>query len=276
MKIVVVTDAWAPQVNGVVRTMVTVGEEVRRLGHRVTFLTPDLFRTFPCPTYPEIRLAVNAGKRLGQLIAAEQPDAIHISTEGPLGVAARRWCLRNGFPFTTAFHTKFPDFVYARFRVPLPWSWAFMRWFHTPSRGVMVATKTIRDELHANGIANTKMWTRGVDLELFRPRDKALFDDLARPALLCVGRVAIEKNIEAFLKLDVPGAKVVVGDGPQLAQLRNRYPGVRFCGPKFGEELAEHFAAADLFVFPSLTDTFGLVLLEAMASGLPVAAFPVP
>jgi glycosyltransferase involved in cell wall biosynthesis len=275
MRIVVVTDAWYPQVNGVVRTMNTVGSLLLRSGHEVTFVTPQMFRTFPCPTYPEIRLSLNAGRRIGELIEAAAPDAIHISTEGPLGVAARRWCLRAGVPFTTAFHTKFPDYVYARFRIPVGWSWAVMRWFHGPSSGVMVATPSMRVELEGQGIENTRLWTRGVDLELFRPRGKDLFDHLPRPVALYVGRVAVEKNIEAFLGLDLDGSKVVVGDGPQRKQLQAKYPSVLFAGARHGEDLARHFSAADVFVFPSLTDTFGLVLLEAMASGLPVAAYPV-
>lgn len=275
MRIVIVTDAWFPQVNGVVRTMNTVGAELQKMGHDVTFVTPQMFRTVPCPTYPEIRLSFRAGRRVGELISAAAPDAIHISTEGPLGVAARRWCLRHGLPFTTAFHTRFPEYVHARLRVPVGWSWAVMRWFHGPSAGVMVATPSIRDELHARGLANTKIWTRGVDLALFRPRGKELFDHLKRPVHLYVGRVAVEKNIEAFLRLDLDGSMVVVGDGPQREQLQGKYPSVLFVGAKHGEDLAQHFSAADVFVFPSLTDTFGLVLLEAMASGLPVAAFPV-
>ncbi|MEX2454242.1 MAG: glycosyltransferase family 1 protein [Rhodospirillaceae bacterium] len=276
MRIAIVTDAWFPQVNGVVRTMNTVGSELLQAGHDVAFITPRMFRTFPCPTYPEIRLSINAGRRIGSLIEAFAPDAIHISTEGPLGVAARRWCLRRGLPFTTAFHTRFPEYIHARFRVPVDWSWGVMRWFHGPSKGVMVATQSMRDELHARGIPNTRIWSRGVDLGLFRPRGKDLFDHLKRPVFLYVGRVAVEKNIEAFLRLDLEGTKVVVGDGPQRDNLQGRYPSVLFAGARHGEDLARHFAAANVFVFPSLTDTFGLVLLEAMASGLPVAAFPVP
>lgn len=275
MRIVVVTDAWFPQVNGVVRTMNTVGNTLIDAGHEVNFITPQMFRTVPCPTYPEIRLSINPGARIGELIEAASPEAIHISTEGPLGVAARRWCLRRGLPFTTAFHTKFPDYVHARFRIPVGWSWAVMRWFHAPSKGVMVATKSMESELHARRIPNTKIWTRGVDLDLFQPRGKELFAQLPRPVFLYVGRVAVEKNIESFLKLDLPGSKVVVGDGPQRDQLHAKYPNVIFAGARHGEDLARHFSAADVFVFPSLTDTFGLVLLEAMASGLPVAAFPV-
>lgn len=276
MKIVIVTDAWFPQVNGVVRTLRTVGDEVERIGHAVTFITPDQFRTIPCPTYPEIRLCINAGARLAKLIAAESPDAVHIATEGPLGIAARKWCLKQNFPFTTAFHTRFPEYVYARFRIPVSWSWAVLRWFHGPSKGIMVATPTLQRELSCRGLANTKIWTRGVDLDLFRPREKRLFDDLDGPIFMFVGRLAVEKNIDAFLKLDLAGTKIVVGDGPQRRQLEARYPETVFAGEQHGEALAEHFAAADVFVFPSRTDTFGLVLLEAMACGVPVAAYPVP
>ena len=275
LKIIVVTDAWFPQVNGVVRTLRNVGDEVERMGHSITFITPDLFRTVPCPTYPEIRLCINAGARLAEMMKAENPDAVHIATEGPLGVAARRWCLRRGFPFTTAFHTRFPDYIHARFKVPVNWSWAVLKWFHGPSKGVMVATRTLERELNSRGLGKTKIWTRGVDLDLFRPRKTDLFDQVDRPVFLFVGRIAIEKNIEAFLKLDLPGTKVVVGDGPQRRQLQVTFPDTVFTGEQHGEALAEHFSAADVFVFPSLTDTFGLVMLEAMACGLPVAAFPV-
>jgi len=274
-RIAIATDAWLPQVNGVVRTMRTVGDILENRGHEVTFITPNDFRGFPCPTYPEIKLSLNAGSRIGPMIENASPDAIHISTEGPLGVAARRWCLRNGLPFTTAFHTKFPDYVHARFRIPVSWSWSVMRWFHAPSSGVMVATPSMKEELRQRGIEHTRMWTRGVDLDLFRPRGKDFLDHLPRPISLFVGRVAIEKNIEAFLKAVIPGTKLVVGDGPQLSTLKSKYPDVVFAGARHGEELAQHFSAADVFVFPSLTDTFGLVLLEAMASGLPVAAYPV-
>lgn len=275
MKIVIVTDAWFPQVNGVVRTMKTVGDELMRLGHTVTFITPDMFRTLPCPTYPEIRLTINAGAKLGRLIEEAGPEAVHISTEGPLGIAARRWCLKRGLPFTTAFHTKFPEYVQARFAVPVSWSWAVMRWFHGPSRGVMVATPSLRDELYRRGLTNIKMWNRGVDLDLFRPVGKDMFDHLPRPVYVYVGRVAVEKNIEAFLKLDLEGSKVVIGDGPMLSRLQTNHPDVLFTGARHGEDLVRHFAAGDVFVFPSRTDTFGLVLLEAMACGLPVAAYPV-
>lgn len=244
-------------------------------------ITPDRFRSIPCPTYPEIRLALRPGRALARMIEAAQPCAIHIATEGPLGWAARRYCLRRRVPFTTAYHTKFPEYIQARFRVPLPLSYAVMRRFHGKSSRVMVATQGIEDELVRRGFGNIGRWSRGVDTELFRPRPEARgeagpFADLPRPVFLYVGRVAVEKNIQAFLDLDLPGSKVVVGDGPLLEDLRRRHAGVRFVGAKFAEDLAVHYAAADCFVFPSRTDTFGLVLLEALASGLPVAAYPVP
>ena len=247
----------------------------------MVFVTPDRFRSIPCPTYPEIRLALRPGRRLARMIEAAQPCAIHIATEGPLGWAARRYCLRRGLPFTTAYHTKFPEYIQARFGVPLPLSYAVMRRFHGKSSRIMVATQGIEDELTRRGFGNIGRWSRGVDTSLFRPRPEARgpygpFAGLPRPVFLYVGRVAVEKNIQAFLDLDLPGSKVVVGDGPLLEQLRRQHPDVTFAGARFGEELALHYAAADAFVFPSRTDTFGLVLLEALAAGLPVAAYPVP
>jgi glycosyltransferase involved in cell wall biosynthesis len=277
VRIAIVTDAWFPQVNGVVRTLETIGQEMVAMGHDVTVIGPDRFRTFPCPTYPEIRLAVLPSRRLARMLREAEPDAIHIATEGPLGVAARRFCLRRGLPFTTAYHTRFPEYVRARLMFPVAWTYALMRRFHAPSAGVMVSTESIRADLDWRGFRNIRTWTRGVDLELFRPRlPGPTTEDRRRPIWLCVGRVAIEKNIEAFLALDLPGEKWVVGDGPLLAKLEKRHPGVRFCGHQEGEDLAALYRMADVFVFPSRTDTFGLVLLEALASGLPVAAYPVP
>jgi len=281
MRILVVSDAWLPQVNGVVRTLDVLKGELERIGHDVVMVTPDRFRTFPCPTYPEIRLAFRPGRKVARLIEAAQPCAIHIATEGPLGWAARRYCLRRRLPFTTAYHTKFPEYIKARFRVPLPLSYAVMRRFHAPAARVMVATQGIESELARRGFARIGRWSRGVDTEMFRPRPEVKgaggpFAGLAGPVFLYVGRVAVEKNIEAFLALDLPGAKAVVGDGPLLDEMRRRHPEVHFAGARFGEDLARHYAAADVFVFPSRTDTFGLVLLEALASGLPVAAYPVP
>jgi glycosyltransferase involved in cell wall biosynthesis len=275
MNIALVSDAWTPQVNGVVRTLTAVTRELGTQGHRVVTVTPDLFRTLPCPTEPELRLAIGPGRRLARLLDGLSPEAIHISTEGPLGLAARRYCLKRGAAFTTAFHTRFPEYLSARFAVPAGWSYAALRRFHAPSRGVMVATDRLDRELRARGFTNLLRWNRGVDAELFNPARRTAHDGLERPIFLSVGRLAVEKNLPAFLDLDLPGTKVVVGDGPLLPVLSRRYPRARFLGRREGEALAEVYASADVFVFPSLTDTFGLVLLEALASGLPVAAFPV-
>ncbi|CBS85896.1 glycosyltransferase family 4 protein [Azospirillum lipoferum] len=275
MNILIVSDAWHPQVNGVVRTIGTVRAELEAMGHSVEVIGPDRFRTLPMPTYPEIRLAVGAKRRLWAMIDGMRPDCIHIATEGPLGFAARSYCLKHGKPFTTAYHTRFPEYVRDRAPIPLALSYAVVRRFHKPSSAVMVATQTIEDALKGRGFTNIRRWTRGVDTELFHPRDKG-FLDLPRPVSMYVGRVAVEKNLEDFLRLDLPGTKVVVGDGPAREELQRKYPGVHWVGAKHGEELAKHYAAADVFVFPSRTDTFGLVLLEALASGVPVAAYPVP
>jgi glycosyltransferase involved in cell wall biosynthesis len=283
MRILVVTDAWHPQVNGVVRTLGTLSDELTQMGHEAIFITPDQFRSVPCPTYPEIRLALRPGPRLARTIEANQPCAIHIATEGPLGWAARRYCLKRRLPFTTAYHTKFPEYIRARFRVPLPLSYRLIRKFHAPASTIMVATQTIQDELEHRGFERIRRWSRGVDTTLFRPRSHEEVEalapgllDLPKPVHLYVGRVAVEKNIQAFLAADLKGSKLVVGDGPQLEELRRKYPAVIFAGAKTGEALAAHYSAASVFVFPSRTDTFGLVLLEALASGVPVAAFPVP
>ncbi len=275
MRIVIVTDAWVPQVNGVVRTLTTLKKELENVGEQVEVISPADFRTMPCPSYPEIRLALFPRRRMGKLIRASRPCAIHIATEGPLGWAARSYCLAEGLPFTTAYHTRFPEYVRARFGVPLAWSNAVMRRFHAPASAVMVATQSIEDDLTGRGFHRIRRWGRGVDTTLFRPDRPGVYD-MPRPIFLYVGRVAVEKNIEAFLSLDLPGSKVVVGDGPQRGMLQHRYPAAHFVGARFGDDLANHYADADVFVFPSRTDTFGLVLLEALASGVPVAAFPVP
>jgi len=274
MRILIVTDAWHPQVNGVVRTIDTVAGCLRAMGHAVELVTPAGFRTLPCPTYPEIRLAVGARCGVARAVDAFRPQAIHVATEGPLGLAARGLCRRRGVPFTTSFHTRFPEYVHARVRFPVDWSYALVRRFHNAAARTMVATETLRRELAGRGFGAMALWGRGVDETLFRPRTEPLLD-LPRPVFLYVGRVAVEKNVEDFLKLELPGTKVVVGDGPQLERLRARYTAVRFLGAKSGEDLARHYAAADVFVFPSRTDTFGNVVLEALASGVPVAAYPV-
>jgi glycosyltransferase involved in cell wall biosynthesis len=274
MRVLVATDAWHPQVNGVVHTYERIAHEARNLCAHLSFLTPLDFVTVPCPAYPEIRLAVPDLARASRLIEAAAADHIHIATEGPIGWMARRFCLKRGLPFTTCYHTKFPEYAAALFRIPAKWWHGPLRRFHNAGAGVMVATRSLEAELTSLGFRRLMPWTRGVDTDLFRPREIRLFGK-QEPIFLYVGRVSKEKNIEAFLDLDVPGKKVVVGPGPHLTTLRRCYPAVVFTGPKSGLELALHYASADVFVFPSRTDTFGLVLLEAMASGLPVAAYPV-
>jgi glycosyltransferase involved in cell wall biosynthesis len=274
MRIMIVTDAWHPQTNGVVRTLEMLVAHLAAHGHAVDMVTPADFSTFPCPTYPEIRLALCTARTFSRRIARFSPDSLHIATEGPLGFAARRLCLRNDYRFTTAFHTKFPDYLYARARVPLNWSYAALRRFHAPSAGIMVAAASIRSELAERGFGNLKPWSRGVDASLFRPYGK---DGLPypRPIFVALGRLAVEKNLDAFLSLDLPGTKLVIGDGPAAAGLRAHYSDAVFVGHQTGEQLARMLGAADVLVFPSLTDTFGLVLLEALACGVPVAAYPV-
>lgn len=273
-RIMIVTDAWLPQVNGVVRTLTTVVGELRAMGHVVEVIAPDRFRTIPCPTYSDIPLSLLPRRTLVRMIEAFQPDALHIATEGPLGIAARSWAKRTHFGFTTAFHTRFAEYIKARTGFPLRPVYAWMRRFHGAAQGTMVATQSLRDELAARGFRNIRSWSRGVDLDLFTPTPREQWN-LPRPIFICVGRVAIEKNIGAFLDLDLPGSKIVVGDGPILSRLKRDYPNVTFTGPRHGEALARAYAGADVFVFPSRTDTFGLVLLEALACGTPVAAFPV-
>jgi glycosyltransferase involved in cell wall biosynthesis len=273
MRILVATDAWHPQVNGVVRTLTMMAEAAKGFGVDVSFLTPQSFRTFALPSYRDLRLALPYGAKIARLIDEARPDSIHIATEGPIGLLVRRYCGKHGLPFTTSFHTRFPEYISARLPVPESWIWATLRWFHGPSQAVMAATPALAAELRSRGFRNVVLWPRGVDTGLFHPRAADL--GLTRPVFLCVGRVAVEKNLEAFLDLDLPGTKVIVGDGPARAALARKYPQAAFLGALQGEALAEAYAAADVFVFPSKTDTFGLVLLEALASGLPVAAFPV-
>lgn len=284
MRIMLITDAWEPQVNGVVRTLKRVIEECEAMGHEFEIVSPqDGFWTMPLPTYPEIKLAINARRKVTARFEAFQPDAVHVATEGTLGMAGRTMCLRLKHPFTTSYHTRFPEYIAARFPVPVSWGYSFVHWFHKYSGKVMVATPSMREELEAHNFINVVAWTRGVDTVLFNPAKRAEadapgdpFTGLKRPVYLNVGRVAVEKNIEAFVEMDVSGSKVIIGEGPQLAELEKKYPEAHFLGAKFGDELATYFANADVFVFPSLTDTFGLVILEAMATGTPVAAYDAP
>lgn len=272
MRILLATDAWTPQINGVVRTYQRLKRELREMGVELLVLGPENFRSVPCPSYPEIRLALPHHRRCAALIEQAAADFIHIATEGPVGWMARRYCIRRKLPFTSSFHTRFADYVSARWPIPEAWVYAIQRRFHARSAGVMVATPSLSADLAQRGFQRLMPWTRGVDTALFRPRPERLFG--AGPVFLYVGRVAVEKNIDAFLRLDLPGRKVVVGDGPQVAELSERYPDVTFTGVREGETLARCYASADVFVFPSQTDTFGMVMLEAMASGVPVAAFP--
>jgi glycosyltransferase involved in cell wall biosynthesis len=274
MRILIVTDAWSPQVNGVVTTVKNTVRELEALGHTVGLITPEGFTTLPCPTYPEIRLALAAGARVARMIEEFEPDAVHLETEAPLGLAARRHCLASGRPFTTAYHTQFPEYVHARCRLPLAISYRWLRWFHGAAEAVLVPTPAIYRRLSARGFTNLAYWSRGVDLSIFRPAQReARIQE--RPIFLYAGRVAIEKSLEDFLRLDLPGTKWVVGDGPARAGLEANFPLAVFHGMKYGSELAYFYQQADAFVFPSRTDTFGLVLVEAMACGTPVAAFPV-
>lgn len=275
MKILIATDAWYPQVNGVVRSLTTTIDRLEKMGHEIVTITPDQFHTIPCPSYPEIRLAAFTRSRIDQVLRNSCPDAVHIATEGTIGLGCRNACLRLGMPFTTAYATRFPEYVQARFRIPVKVTYRMLKWFHRPSAGVMVSTPTLAEDLKSRGFTNAKLWTRGVDTRLFRSVHSDVLP-YPKPIQLYVGRVAVEKNLEAFLSLDTPGTKVVIGDGPQLVDLQRCFPAAVFEGVHKDEELARRYAAADVFVFPSRTDTFGLVMLEALASGVPVAAYPVP
>jgi glycosyltransferase involved in cell wall biosynthesis len=278
MRIAIATDAWRPQVNGVVRTLGMTVDQLIQRGHDVELITPERFLTVPMPGYREIRLAI--APRFGARRALNEfaPDIVHIATEGPIGWSARAWCLAHDKPFTSAFHTRFPDYASVRTGLSAEHFWPIMRRFHSPSRAVLAATPGLISELDARGISNTRLWSRGVDTDMFRPGQAAhpLLAELPRPLFLSVGRVAKEKNLEAFLLSQIAGSKIVVGDGPMLEELKARFPDVHFMGSLQGVELASAYAAADVFVFPSKTDTFGLVMIEALASGVPVAGFPVP
>jgi glycosyltransferase involved in cell wall biosynthesis len=274
-RLLIVTDAWRPQINGVVRTLESVGKELIRTGHDVHYLTPERFWTLPVPSYPEVRISLASLGSVSRQIEAVAPDHIHIATEGPLGLLARQYCIDRRLGFTSSFHTRFPEYLAMRVPVPAEWSYGYLRWFHAAAARTLVPTPSLRDDLVARGFVRLGLWTRGVDGERFRPGPKTQFGDLAGPHLLYVGRVAAEKNVEAFLRLKVPGTKIVVGDGPDCARLMREFPDAVFMGYRHGEELGELYRSADVLVFPSRTDTFGNVITEALASGTPVAALPV-
>lgn len=275
LKIVIATDAWRPQLNGVVRTLETLGEILEKFGNEVRYITPNEFKSVPLPSYPEIRLSLMPNRRVAKIINEFKPDAVHIATEGPIGRAVRRFCKRRVYPFTTSFHTRFPEYANERWAVPISWGYAVLKDFHKDGEAMMVATPGLMDELAERGFTKMKLWARGVDLKNFKPGDRAFLDGHERPVFLYVGRLAVEKSIEDFLKLELPGTKVIVGDGPQRDELEARFRDAVFVGPKFGDDLTRYYQAADVFVFPSRTDTFGLVNVEALACGVPVAAYPV-
>ncbi len=274
MAVLIATDAWHPQINGVVRTLEALAATARKLGTRVEFLTPQGFASLPVPTYPELRCAIPNPREIARRIEATRPESMHIATEGPIGLAVRNYCIRRGLAFTTSLTTRFPEYVSARFPVPVSWGYRALRRFHAPAVATMVSTPSFEDELAARGFRHLRIWSRGVNVETFRPEAAASLD-LPRPIFLNVGRIAVEKNLEAFLSIDLPGSKVVIGHGPQERELRTRFPDAHFLGAKSGARLAAYYAAADVFVFPSRTDTFGVVQLEALACGVPIAAFPV-
>jgi 1,2-diacylglycerol 3-alpha-glucosyltransferase/glucuronosyltransferase len=275
LRVVIATDAWKPQLNGVVRTLDTLGEILRGFGNEVLYVTPNDFKSIPLPSYPEIRLSLLPNRKVAKMINEFQPDAVHIATEGPIGRAARRFCKRRGYPFTTSFHTRFAEYANERWNVPIQWGYAILKDFHNAGETMMVATPGLRQELDERGFSSMKLWTRGVDLKKFTPGDRSLFDQYERPIYLYVGRLAVEKSIEDFIELDLPGTKVIVGEGPQREELEAKYKDAIFTGPKYDDDLTRHYQAADVFVFPSRTDTFGLVNVEALACGVPVASYPV-
>lgn len=274
MRIAIITDAWYPQVSGVITTLNKTIETLGEWGHEIQVISPDLFSTIPCPTYPEIALALFPYKNIKDQLDIFSPQAIHIATEGPLGWSARRYCRKRKLPFTTSYHTRFPEYIRMRAFVPLSLSYKVVRSFHNAAKRTMVATNELRRELRQKGFTNLCLWSRGVDTKIFKPRDKSFLPG-ERPISIYVGRVAVEKSIEDYLQLQIPGTKYVVGDGPQLEKLKQKYPEVHFTGYKKGVELARHIASADVFVFPSKSDTFGNVMLEAMSAGVPVAAYKV-
>ena len=274
MKIAIVTDAWFPHVSGVATTIKATKDELELMGHTVLVIGPSDFKfRVPLPSYPEIELALFADNALAKMLDAFNPDAIHISVEGPLGMAARGHCKKRKHSFTTAYHTMFPEYIHVRTGIPTSFFYAFAKWFHGGAIRTMVATQLLKESLEKRGFKNLAFWTRGVDSSIFNTKDPLPLPG-ERPIFMYMGRVAVEKNLEAFLSLDLPGTKYIVGDGPARVKLEAKYPKTIFTGYKFGRELARHVAASDVFVFPSLTDTLGLVMLEANACGLPVAALP--
>jgi len=276
MKILIVTDAWEPQVNGVVRTLKMTQRELAKIGHEVVFLTPQDFKSIPCPTYPEISLALTTSAKVRSVIESIKPDCLHIATEGPLGWIARRVAVDKKWPFTTAYHSRFPEYVNARFKIPTSWTYALLRKFHNQGVFNLTPTPAIVDDLRSRGFKNPRLWTRGVDKDIFTPLGTKHPRVSDKPIFLHVGRLAVEKNVDAFLKLDLPGEKWVAGDGPERSRLEKTYKDIRWFGVLDGLSLASLYRSADVFVFPSVTDTFGLVMLEAMSCGTPVAAYPVP
>jgi glycosyltransferase involved in cell wall biosynthesis len=275
MKILIVTDAWEPQVNGVVRTLKMTRAELQRMGHEVEILSPQGFRSMPCPTYPEISLALTTRAEVGRRIRAIDPDCLHVATEGPLGWLARSFALREGWPFTTAYHSRFPEYVHARIGLPTRWSYAMLRRFHNAARATVAPTPAIVDDLKARGFTGARLWSRGVNLSLFSPEGERM-ERSSEPLFLYVGRIAVEKQVHKFLELDLPGEKWVAGEGPELPRLKAKFPKARWIGVLDGPALASVYRTADVMVFPSVTDTFGLVMAESMACGTPVAAYPVP
>ncbi len=275
LRVLIATDAWKPQLNGVVRTLDTLGDILTRFGNQVRYVTPNEFKSVPLPSYSEIRLSLLPNRKVAQIINEFKPDAVHIATEGPIGRATRRFCKRRGYPFTTSFHTRFPEYANERWAVPINWGYAILKDFHKDGATMMVATRGLVEELEERGFSNMKLWARGVDLNQFAPGDRSFLDAHERPVFLYVGRLAVEKSIEDFLAVDLPGTKVVVGEGPQREELEAKYSDAVFVGPKYGDDLTKFYQASDVFVFPSRTDTFGLVNVEALACGTPVAAYPV-